>query len=131
MPRKSSGGDYPINWPEIAERCKSEAGWECIRCGHPHDPSTGHTLTVHHIDMNPGNCAWWNLAALCQKCHLTIQAKVRIEQPYLYEHSEWFKPFVAGYHAHLFGLPEDKAYVLENMERLLHIGYGHLIYGGE
>ena len=32
----------------------------------------GHVLTVHHLDMNPSNCEWWNLAALCQQCHLKI-----------------------------------------------------------
>lgn len=131
MPKHSQGGEYPANWKEIAEKCKIEAGWKCIRCGWPHEPATGHCLTVHHLDMNPGNCEWWNLAALCQVCHLHIQAKVNIHQPYMFEHSEWFKPFVAGYHAQLFGLPTDREYVMANLERLLHIGYGWLIYGGE
>jgi hypothetical protein len=131
MPRRSHGGDYPNNWNEIAQQCKQDAGWICVRCGHPHEPETGYALTVHHLDMNPSNCAWWNLAALCQRCHLHIQAKVVMHQPYMFEHSEWFKPFVAGYHAHLFGQPEDREYVLANLERLVHIGYGQLIYGEE
>jgi 5-methylcytosine-specific restriction endonuclease McrA len=117
--KHSHGGDYPPDWPQIALQVKEAAGWKCVRCGHPHDPASGHTLTVHHIDMNPANCAWWNLAALCQRCHLTIQAKVRIEQPYMLPHSKWFKPFVAGYHAHKYGWPEDKEFVMDHIERLV------------
>lgn len=63
-------------------------------------------LTVHHLDGNKGNCRWWNLVALCQRCHLQIQGKVRMERRWLHEHSEWFKPYVAGYYAHCY-LGED------------------------
>ena len=110
-------GEYPHDWQEIAHKCKAEAGWCCVRCGAPNQP--GQVLTVHHIDNNKGNCAWWNLAALCQQCHLQIQGKVRIAQPYLFEHSTWFKPFVAGYYASLAGLPTDKQYVMDHLDELL------------
>lgn len=99
MPRKSIGA-YPENWTEIANRVKDEAGWKCIRCGHPHDRESGHVLTVHHLDLNPANCRWWNLTALCQRCHLHIQAKVIMERTWFLEHSEWFKPYVAGFYAY-------------------------------
>jgi hypothetical protein len=56
-------------------------------------------LTVHHLDGDKSNCRWWNLAALCQRCHLEIQAKVVLERIYPHEHSEWFKPYVAGWYA--------------------------------
>jgi hypothetical protein len=39
-------------------------GWCCVRCGHPHDSKVGRTLTIHHLDLNPGNNARWNLLAL-------------------------------------------------------------------
>lgn len=68
---------YPPNWPEIAQRVKARAGWCCEHCGHPHDPASGHTLTVHHLDGNPANCADDNLVALCQRCHLHVQARYR------------------------------------------------------
>lgn len=58
--------------------------------------------TVHHLDGNKSNCVWWNLLALCQRCHLTIQSRVNPEQPYMLEHSEWFKPYVAGFYAHKY-----------------------------
>jgi len=58
-------------------------------------------LTVHHLTGSWGNhqiakrdCRWWNLASLCQKCHLLIQGKVRMERRWLHEHAEWFKPYV-------------------------------------
>ena len=119
MKRKSTG-EYPPNWDEIAKQVKDDAGWECVRCEHVHDPENGYCLTVHHLDIDPSNCKWWNLAALCQRCHLHIQAKVDMTQPYMFEHSEWFKPYVAGYYAHLAGLPENKEYVLQHLEELLH-----------
>lgn len=56
-------------------------------------------LTVHHLDGNKLNCRWWNLAALCQRCHLQIQGKVKMHQVYPWPHSEWFRPFAAGYYA--------------------------------
>lgn len=56
-------------------------------------------LTVHHFDGNKSNCAWWNLLALCQRCHLQIQTRVNPHQPYMFEHSEWLKPYVAGFYA--------------------------------
>lgn len=118
MARKSTG-DYPDNWKEIATEVKSEADWMCVRCGHSHDPESGYTLTVHHLDLNPANCAWWNIPALCQRCHLQIQNKVVMERRWMFEHSEWFKPYVAGYYAHLNGLPEAKEFVQAHLDELL------------
>ena len=66
---------YPANWNEIAQKVKDESDWICEHCGHPHDPTSGHCLTVHHLDMDPVNCDASNLVALCQKCHLHIQAR--------------------------------------------------------
>lgn len=56
-------------------------------------------LTVHHLDEDKGNCRWWNLAALCQRCHLRMQRAVIMDRPYHFEHSEWFKPYAAGFYA--------------------------------
>lgn len=56
-------------------------------------------LTVHHLDGVKANCRWWNLAALCQRCHLTIQGRVRMERVWPWEHTDWFKPYVAGFYA--------------------------------
>lgn len=119
---RKSKSSYPPDWPEIAMRTKDEAGWKCVRCGHPHDRQSGYVLTVHHLDLDPQNCEWWNIPALCQKCHLHIQAKVVMERPYWFEHSEWFKPYVAGYYAHVYGHPTDRVWVKEHLDMLLDYG---------
>ena len=94
-------GEYPENWKEIAWRVKEAASWKCIRCGHPHNVDTKHVLTVHHLDGQKNNCRWWNLLALCQRCHLSIQARVSMDQFYFGEHTEWFRPYVAGWAAEM------------------------------
>ena len=65
---------YPAHWPLIALLIKNLAGWRCEHCGRPHDPVNGYTLTVHHLDGNKTNCTYTTLVALCQRCHLRIQA---------------------------------------------------------
>jgi hypothetical protein len=79
-------------------------------------------LTVHHLDINPANCEWWNIPALCQRCHLSIQSKVIMERLWMFEHSDWFKPYAAGYYAHQNGLPHDKQYVMDHLMELLEYG---------
>lgn len=111
MKTRRSTSTYPPNWPEIAQAVKDAAGWCCIRCGHPHDLATGYMLTVHHLDMDPQNCAWHNLPALCQKCHLQIQHKVILERDWMFEHTPWFRPYVAVYYGVRAGiLPATRNY---------------------
>lgn len=137
---------YPEAWhramkgdPAIKDLIREEAGWRCLRCGHPYkkgdsriskkgewspcdeqcthgepvraNPDVNQSLgshmleaqwrilTVHHLDEDKSNCRWWNLAALCQRCHLRMQRAVVMGRPYHYEHSEWFRPFAAGFYA--------------------------------
>jgi hypothetical protein len=56
-------------------------------------------LTVHHADGDKANVRWWNLLALCQRCHLEVQGKIVMERVWPHPHSPWFRPFVAGYYA--------------------------------
>jgi hypothetical protein len=63
-------------------------------------------LTVHHLDGRKPNCRWWNLVPLCQRCHLQIQGKVVMERIWPWPHTDWFRPYVAGYYAHVY-LRED------------------------
>jgi hypothetical protein len=91
---------YPPDWKEIAQRIKDAAGWRCVRCQHPHEVTTGYVLTVHHLDGNKANCSDWNLAALCQRCHLKIQSRVKMDQLFfdaILPVSGWFKPHHDGY----------------------------------
>ncbi len=81
-------------------------------CSHPPEPdrvaayigrgdhlAKQRMLTVHHLDLNKSNCADWNLAALCQGCHLTIQAKVHFDQAYQFDHTPWMQWHVDGMEA--------------------------------
>ena len=103
--------EYPEDWPAIALARKERAGWCCERCDHSHDTAAGYMLGVHHLDMDKANVAWWNLPALCQRCHLRIQGKVKIARVWMFEHSAWMKPYVAGFYADDIGAPlsEDDA----------------------
>jgi hypothetical protein len=73
-------------------------------------------LTVHHLNGNKSDCRWWNLVALCQRCHLKIQGRVVMARVWPWEHSEWFRPYAAGYYASAY-LGEDLTYE-ETMARI-------------
>lgn len=120
--KNTFSNDYTADWQEVARATKDEAGWKCIRCGHIHEQ--GWILTVHHLDGDKANNAWWNVLALCQRCHLRIQGKVILSRPWMLEHSDWFKPYVAGYYARQAGLPDDKEFVTAHMVELLAVGQG-------
>jgi hypothetical protein len=81
-------------------------------------------LTVHHLDGDKHNLRWWNLAALCQRCHLHIQGKVRMSDTWMFEHSEWFRPYVAGYYAARFGLSDEREEVEKRIDYLIALGQG-------
>lgn len=120
--------DYPSEWPEIAKAVKDAAGWRCLRCRHPHEtpsnpadcddecnlifhPETWQLipyrrqriLTVHHLDGRKMNMAHWNLAALCQVCHLFIQGVTQHRMDIFYEREDfmkvevWLLPFALGW----------------------------------
>lgn len=112
-------GEYAPERPEIHDRVRAEAGERCVRCAHPNEtpsqraecdercthPQNGklRILTVHHLDGDKGNNRWWNLLALCQVCHLQVQARVIPERPWLFDHSPWFVPYVCGFYASYYG----------------------------
>lgn len=121
MKQRSHGttrSTYPSNWTKIATATKDFARWRCVRCMHPHEKPWKHTkrdpvpcdlacrheikdkqrmLTVHHLDVVKSNVAWWNLAALCQVCHLQVQARVDWHQYYMLDHSHWMLPYLKGW----------------------------------
>jgi len=71
---------YPPDWRDISLRVRNAADWKCRFCGaenrKPH-PVTGSmvVLTVAHLDHDPANNQDANLAALCQRCHLRLDAE--------------------------------------------------------
>ena len=111
-------GQYAENGKEIRRAVREAAGNKCIRCASPSVP--GRILTTHHFDGNKANDQWWNLMALCQVCHLQVQGKVDPEVPYFLEHSDWIKPYVAGFYAHKYeGRDITKKEVMERLDELL------------
>ena len=91
-------GNYAENQKDINQSLKDKWDWRCERCGHEHNVTSGHVLTVHHLDLDKGNNADWNLACLCQRCHLAVQGKVFMPQFYMFEHSDWMVPHLTGYY---------------------------------
>lgn len=76
---------------------------ELLRCGEASRVEAAwRVLTVHHLRLGTDakrDLRWWNLAALCQRCHLAIQGKVQMQRVWPWAHSEWFKPYAAGWYA--------------------------------
>ena len=71
---------YPSNWKEISLRIRARANNRCEFCGaenYKPNPATGSkvVLTVAHLDHDSMHCTDDNLRALCQRCHLTYDAK--------------------------------------------------------
>lgn len=129
-------GEYPADWATIAQRVKNDAARRCVRCKHPFNAAGKPTLCddrcdatrgmhkgsyiavpfderlkginygVHHFDGDKSNCRWWNLLALCNSCHLSIQARVIPERPWLFTHSTWAFPYICGFYAFFYGHTE-------------------------
>jgi hypothetical protein len=85
---------YPKNWGVIRSRilhradncCEGSPGFypDCrAENGEPH-PITGSTvvLTIAHLDHTPEHNDDDNLRAMCQRCHLTYDAKHHAETAY-------------------------------------------------
>jgi 5-methylcytosine-specific restriction endonuclease McrA len=85
-----------------------EAGWII--------EASWRVLTVHHLSGVKYDCRWWNLVALCQRCHLSVQSRVVMDRVYPLEHTDWMKPYAAGWYADQY-LGEDLTRE-ETMERL-------------
>lgn len=87
-------------------------------------------LTVHHLTGHWGNTEeakrdlrWWNLAALCQVCHLQIQGKVQMGRPWPSVHTPWFQPHAAGWYAVKYlGLDLTREETLARLDELLELG---------
>lgn len=115
---RTFSGSYNTDGKAVRRAVREAAGNRCIRCNSPSVP--GRILTVHHFDGRKDNDSWWNLMALCQVCHLQVQGKVNPEVPFMFEHSEWAKPYVAGFYASKYlGLNLTREQVIDRLEELL------------
>lgn len=74
---------YPKNWKQIREAILERAGNRCEFCGLENhtinERGSKVVLTIAHLDNVPEHCDPSNLRALCQKCHLTYDAKFHAE----------------------------------------------------
>lgn len=92
----------------LAEGFRVEAQWR--------------VLTVHHLNGIKLDCRWWNLVSLCQRDHLIIQGKVRLEREFIREHSPWFKPYAAGWYAsHYLNEHLTREQTMERLDELLQL----------
>lgn len=109
---------YNYDGKEKRRQARESVGNICIRCKSHSVP--GKILTTHHFDGDKSNDEWWNLLPLCQVCHLQIQGKVDPETPFFLEHSEWLKPYVAGFYAKKYeGRNIDRDEANNRMQELL------------
>ena len=113
--RNENRGDYPPRWYRISQRVKRLNGYRCERCRHPDPPDCSprgyacdhlcrhakdgkkRILTTHHLDGDKANVRLWNLASLCQVCHLVIQGRVAFYQGYALPHTPWMQRHVDRY----------------------------------
>ena len=113
---------YNADGRQKRREAREAAGNVCIRCGHPNDYASGHVLTTHHFDGDKANDEWWNLLALCQRCHLSFQGKVDPEIPFFMEHSDWLKPYVAGFYARKYlGQTVTREEAISRLDQLLEL----------
>lgn len=71
---------YPYEWSKISIEVRKKAKNTCELCGaknyKPHWKTGSKViLTVHHIDGDTKNNSYYNLIALCQRCHLRLDAQ--------------------------------------------------------
>jgi hypothetical protein len=116
-----ASGAYPADWAEVSRAAKCRAAWRCERCGHPDDPAAcrdagvrrgrlpcdehcthredgkQRVLTVHHLNGDKSCCEPFNLAVLCQVCHLSVQARIVFDRPYLLPHTPWMARHVEAF----------------------------------
>jgi 5-methylcytosine-specific restriction endonuclease McrA len=70
---------YPKNWKQIREKIMARAENRCELCNAKNYElhwKTGSkvVLTIHHINFNPQDNRTNNLLALCQRCHIKLDA---------------------------------------------------------
>ncbi len=100
--RASEKSRYPSDWKAIRQEVRERAGWRCegspgfypdCRADHgqPH-PVTGSrvVLTTAHLDHTPENNGTPgdrpNLRAMCQRCHLTYDARLHAHNAAITRH---------------------------------------------
>lgn len=125
-----SRSSYGIGWVDVAEFKEGRVAGDLVReveedigGKSPYVQAAWRILTVHHLNGIKADLRWWNLAALDQRCHLFIQRKVTMDQPWPWQHTAWFRPYAAGFYAAKY-LKEDLNLdeTMARLDELLEIG---------
>jgi hypothetical protein len=110
-------GAYVTEWAKISYQVKKDAGWRCVRCGHPNEGSGPHNRIPcdEHCDLerHPESVDFPEVAgqilayfALVGSPAFTAAgsppAWPQQRQRVLTVHSEWIRPYIAGYYAWSF-----------------------------
>lgn len=132
-----------VNWSPCDERCRHagpirygdnppfddgsahEFVTRCARDGLPNGTvqAAWRILTVHHLNQRKHDLRWFNLAALCQRDHLVIQRKVRMDNPWPYDHTSWFQPHAAAFYAYKYlGEELTREETMARLDELLALG---------
>lgn len=95
---------YSLEAKEAMSQVKADAKGKCERCHADHAPEKGFTLTVHHLNPDINQNKKWNLAALCQRCHLMFQHHnpfftwlLDYPEYYLSHCEDWFRKHLEQY----------------------------------
>ena len=123
-------GSYGVDWRDVPELQGDRVAGDLVReLESELRPKSApvqaawRILTVHHLDEVKANCHWWNLTALCQRCHLYIQRKVTMENPWPWDHTDWFQPYAAAWYAHKYlALALTREETMERLDELLALG---------
>lgn len=118
-------GETPGRWSPCDDMCAHGGPTRWMEAEYSEDEprrveAEWRILTVHHLNGVKHDCRWWNLVALCQRDHLLIQAKVHMQRRWNKEHTEWFKPYAAGYYAWaILGEELTREQTIERLDELL------------
>ena len=121
------GGEETPEWTPCDELCRHGGPWRTESddyqgTGGPRTwrEAQWRVLTVHHLNGVKRDCRWWNLVALCQRCHLTIQGKVVMDRAFVARHSDWFQPYAAAWYALKYlGLELTREETMARLDELL------------
>lgn len=85
VPMPCNYKDYHPDWKNISLRIRAREGNRCKLCnahnGKPHwKTGSKVVLTVAHLNHNKNDNREYNLAALCQRCHLIIDMPYHVDK---------------------------------------------------
>lgn len=76
--------DYTLDWDNVSQRCREQAGWRCSNCqDYLGEDGKKRFLHVHHVDGVKYNNSNDNLQVLCIICHADIDNQLKHSPDYV------------------------------------------------